>query len=68
MTQSLKLKVLNKKNSNKPFSDKKIIYARDELKMTKELADIAKWDDDAINLRQDNFLPHALEIWNLERN
>tara|TARA_B100000676_G_scaffold55429_1_gene54541 strand:+ start:1366 stop:3153 length:1788 start_codon:yes stop_codon:yes gene_type:complete len=58
----------NKKNSNKPFSEKKNIYARDDLKMTKELADIAKWDDDAISLRQDNFLPLALQIWNLKDN
>ena len=37
-----------------------------DLKMTKDLADISKWDDDAINLRQNNFTPLALEIWNIE--
>ena len=56
----------NKKNSNKPFSEKKIVYGRDDLKMTKDLAEINKWDDEAIALRQDNFLPLALEIWDLK--
>lgn len=58
-------KTKNQKNSNKPFSEKKEIYRNDDMKMTKDLAERDVWDDDAISLRQDNMVPLALKIWDI---
>ena len=57
----------NIKNSNKPFSEKKLIYAEpNEVQMTQDLSRTPEWGDEEIQNRQNNFVPLAVEIWNLE--
>jgi uncharacterized protein with ParB-like and HNH nuclease domain len=59
--------IKNIKNSNKPFSEKKLIYADpNEVQMTQDLSRIPEWADEAIQNRQNTFVPLAVKIWNLE--
>ncbi len=57
----------NIKNSNKPFLEKKLTYVdTDDIRMTKDLAILPEWDSEAIQLRQKNFISHAMKIWDLK--
>ena len=59
--------VKNIKNSNKSFSEKKIIYGNsNEITMTRDLERQPQWTDDEIQTRQDGFIPLAVKIWNLK--
>ena len=57
----------NIKNSNKSFSDKKIVYGNsNEITMTQDLTRQPQWTDEEIQTRQDGFIPMAVKIWNLK--
>ena len=57
----------NIKNSNKPFSEKKLTYVdTQEVKMTQELATISEWDAESILERQTKFADIAKDVWNLK--
>jgi len=59
--------IKNIKNSNKPFSEKKIIYADvNEVQMTQDLSRFPEWTDEQIQTRQDGFVSLAVKIWDLK--
>lgn len=54
---------LNKKNSNKPFSEKKPSFIKSQIKPNKAIAVFKKWDRSSIDARQKALSEYALEIW-----
>ncbi|MDS1031392.1 DUF262 domain-containing HNH endonuclease family protein [Porphyromonadaceae sp. NP-X] len=51
---------------NMKFDDKKIIYAKSEISLTKSLYDIKEWNIEEINKRQSYFADLAVETWSLK--
>lgn len=64
--QTLLLEEYNKSISNKPFKDKKQMYKKSEIKITKELCDYDSWDAAAIQDREDKLNDIILKIWALQ--
>ena len=54
---------LNKKNSNKPFLDKKPFFKKSKIEPNKEIAAFKKWDRASIDSRQKKLAGYAVEIW-----
>jgi len=55
---------LNKKASNRSFATKaREVYAKSEVRITKDLAEIRQWDAQAIEQRQGQFAEMACKIW-----
>lgn len=57
----------NKKNSNKPFDEKKIKYAKDGYKITQMLANEDEWTVNEIKKRQSLFVDKLINILNIEQ-
>lgn len=53
----------NKKATNNTFADKKVIYAKSSIPMSKELTSFDNWTPTEISNRQENFTELALKIW-----
>ena len=53
----------NKSALNKPFAEKKIIYAESKIEPNKDLAKYDTWGEKEIEERQELFTKYALEIW-----
>ncbi|MCY4519149.1 MAG: HNH endonuclease family protein [Caldilineaceae bacterium] len=49
--------------SNHPFEKKKKIYRQSSIMMTRQLAELATWDEDAIKGRADELAEKALRLW-----
>ncbi len=49
--------------SNRRFEDKRTLYEKSAVAMTRELAGLPKWDEDAIKRRAEELAQRALEIW-----
>ena len=49
--------------SNRPFEEKKKIYRKSAVLMTRRLADLAEWDEAAIRLRADKLTKNVLHLW-----
>lgn len=56
---------LNKQGSNRPFEEKKAVYAESWIKPNRELVNYAEWTPKEIEERQEKFAKIALEIWAL---
>ncbi len=49
--------------SNHPFEKKKEIYRQSSIMMTRQLAELPTWDEDAIKGRADELAEKALRLW-----
>jgi hypothetical protein len=49
--------------SNKPFSDKKIFYKKEALKLNSNVVNQSKWTETEIIFRQKHLASIALEVW-----
>ena len=49
--------------SNHSFERKKQLYKKSSVLMTQRLADLPKWDEDAIRRRAEELARHALKLW-----
>ncbi len=53
----------NKNATNKEFSYKKDIYSKSQIKLTRDLSKLDKWDINSIKKRQEELADIAVEIW-----
>lgn len=56
----------NSKAKDKPFADKKHIYAESNITINNELADFDHWGVKEIEKRTEKFIPDVVELWGLE--
>ena len=57
----------NKSALNRPFSEKKIIYAESKIEPNSDLAKYDTWGKEQIEERQELFAKYALEIWKKQK-
>ena len=57
---------INHSLGNKPFSEKKLIYGKSKLILTKELGEYATWGRDEINTRQKHMAKLATSAWHFQ--
>lgn len=53
----------NKAAGNSPFTDKRLLYKNSRVRMTQALAELPKWDDNAIKARLKSLLEDARKIF-----
>jgi hypothetical protein len=56
---------VNVKVGNKPFGERKFLYADSPLLLTQEVADYEKWGPNQIDQRQDKLAELAPKIWSV---
>lgn len=54
---------INRTISNKPFSEKKEMYKKSDIHITKSLGDYEDWGIEQIQQRQEELAQAALTIW-----
>jgi hypothetical protein len=57
---------INSELRSGPYSDKREIYKRSELLLTKKVAEFNTWNKEAIEIRQKSLAELAVKVWNIK--
>ncbi len=57
---------LNREAGDRPFEEKRHIYAKSRFLMTRKIAEYPVWDADALRRRQREMARYALQAWRLD--